>query len=197
LALSELDASSASVSVASRSMSPDPIDPAAPVHRRMPRRRHVGLAVMAAALLTVVGASQVSAAWPVASRSSSYVSQYAHRGHMAIDIAAPSGTRVVSIGNGRVVFAGWKSNCGGYQVWVRHPSGLYSAYYHMSRVSVYRGQWVTGSYTTVGRVGRTGCATGPHTHVELWTGFPWASSAHRINPWRFIDKGAYLPYRYR
>ena len=41
---------------------------------------------------------------------------------------------------GTVTFAGWKSNGGGYQVWISHGSGLYTTYNHMSSVSVGRGQ---------------------------------------------------------
>jgi murein DD-endopeptidase MepM/ murein hydrolase activator NlpD len=152
------------------------------------------LVVALAAVLLIPAVA--SAAWPVASRSS-HVSQFYTRRHHAIDIAVTSGTRVVPIGNGRVVFAGWKNNCGGYQVWIRHPSGLYSAYFHLRREVAYRGEWVTGSRTTIGYVGMTGCATGPHTHVELWHGYPWGRYSYRMNPWRYIDKGVYLPYRYR
>jgi len=120
-----------------------------------------------------------------------------HRGHVAIDNAAHSWTRIVPIRSGKVVFAGWKSNCGGYQVWVSHGNGLYSAYYHMSRENSYRGEWVSGGSETIGWVGSTGCATGPHLHIEVWRGYPWRSGSYRVNPWGFIDNGYYLPYRYR
>ena len=32
---------------------------------------------------------------------------------------------------GRVIFAGWKNNGGGYQVWIAHGSNLYTTYNHM------------------------------------------------------------------
>ena len=156
--------------------------------------RKLTFALSVALLATVLVPAAVSAAWPVASRSS-YVSTWYSSSHPAIDIAAPQGTRVVPIGNGTVVFAGWKSNCGGYQVWVRNHD-VYSAYYHLSRINVHAGQAVTGQMTTLGLVGRTGCATGPHTHVEIWTHYPWASGSHRVNPWPYIDKGYYVPLRY-
>jgi murein DD-endopeptidase MepM/ murein hydrolase activator NlpD len=137
-----------------------------------------------------------TAAWPVASRSS-YVSQYYSSRHRAVDIAAPGGTRIGPIRSGRTVFAGWKNNCGGYQVWVSHGNGLYSAYYHLRREVSYRGEYVTGSSETIGYVGASGCATGPHLHVEVWHGYPWRSGSYRVNPWRYIDNGYWLPYRYR
>jgi len=156
--------------------------------------RKLSLAASVALVAAIVIPSTASAAWPVATRSS-YVSTWYSSRHPAIDIAAPSGTHVVPIGNGTVVFAGYKANCGGYQVWVRNHD-VYSAYYHLSRILAHTGQVVTGQTTVIGLVGRTGCATGPHTHVEVWTHSPWAYGSHRVNPWGYIDKGWYLPARY-
>jgi murein DD-endopeptidase MepM/ murein hydrolase activator NlpD len=99
--------------------------------------------------------------------------------------------------SGKVVFAGRKANCGGYQVWVSHGSGLYSAYYHLRSYAVRKGKWVKSQSTRLGRVGESGCATGPHLHMEVWRGFPWASGSYRVSPWRYIDSGYWLPYRYR
>jgi murein DD-endopeptidase MepM/ murein hydrolase activator NlpD len=135
------------------------------------------------------------AQWPVASRSS-YVSQRFHDGHRGLDIAADKWTRVIPIATGKVVFAGWKNNCGGYQVWIRHSSGRYTAYYHLARETTYYGDYVGGS-DRLGYVGTTGCATGPHVHVEVWSSYPWRSGSYRLNPWNYVMSGYYLPYRYR
>ncbi len=156
--------------------------------------RKLTFALPAALLAAFLVSATVTAAWPVAG-GSSFVSQWYSSDHRAIDIAATAGTHVVPIGNGTVIFAGYKANCGGYQVWLRNGS-VYTAYYHMSRVLVHRGQIVTGQQTVLGLVGQTGCASGPHTHVEVWTRWPWASGSHRLNPWGYIDKGWYLPTRY-
>jgi len=160
------------------------------------RLHRAGFATLLAVLLGVAVVAPAAAAWPVASRSS-YISQYYHRGHPADDIAAARGTRIVPAYSGRVVFAGWKSNCGGYQVWVYHGGGLYTAYYHMSHETSWKGRWVARSTSTLGYVGMTGCATGPHTHVEVWKGYPWRSGSYRVNPFGYIDSGTYLPLRYR
>ena len=154
------------------------------------------LAALLAPVLVLAVAIPAGAAWPVATRDS-YRSQGFHTGHRANDIAASKGARIVPIRDGKVVFAGWKSNCGGWQVWVSHGGGLYSAYYHLSRESVRKGQPVRRQHTTLGYVGASGCVSGPHVHVEVWRGYPWRSSSHRVNPWRFIDSGTYLPSRYR
>ena len=153
-------------------------------------------AIAAALNVALILPAVVLSAWPVASRHS-YVSQYFHKGHRAEDISSYAGTPVVPIKSGHVVFAGWKKNCGGYQVWVSHGNGLYSAYYHLRSESVRRGQHVKRSQTRLGRVGETGCATGPHVHVEVWRGFPWGSRSYRVNPAHFINSGYWLPYRYR
>ena len=120
-------------------------------------------------------------AWPVAG---GYISQYYHYGHYGIDIAADRGTRVKAAGGGTVIFAGWKSNGGGYQVWIAHGSGLYTTYNHMSSVSVGRGQGVSRGQQ-VGRVGATGMATGPHLHFEVWRGAIW-SGGTRVNPLSYL-----------
>jgi murein DD-endopeptidase MepM/ murein hydrolase activator NlpD len=141
-------------------------------------------------------AAPTSATWPVAS-SRSYVSQWYSSYHKALDIAAPRGASVLPVSSGRVVFAGWKQNCGGYQVWVAHGSGRYSTYYHLGRRTVSRGQTVTAQRTRLGTVGSSGCASGPHVHVERWIGYPWRSGSRRVSPWSWIDDGIYLPTRYR
>lgn len=158
--------------------------------------RRMALAAALGALMVLASAIPAGASWPVATRSS-YLSQGYHTGHRADDIAADGGTRIVPVRSGRVVFAGWKSNCGGYQVWVSHGNGLYSAYYHLSRLGASKGEWVTRESETIGRVGRSGCASGAHLHVEVWRGYPWRSGSYRVNPWRYIDDGYYLPKRYR
>ncbi len=118
--------------------------------------------------------------WPVVG-GHNYISQYFHTGHLAIDIAADYGSSVVAAGGGRVMFAGWKSNGGGWQVWISHGSGRYTTYNHMSGLSVSTGQSV-GRGQRVGRIGSSGWATGPHLHFEVWQGgVPWAGG-HQVNP---------------
>ena len=157
-------------------------------------RFHRALALAIAATFTI--SSVAMASWPVANRSS-YVSRGYSSGHKALDIAATRGTRVLPIRSGKTVFAGYRSNCGGNQVWVSHGNGLYSAYYHLSRDTTWRGEYLTGGSETLGYVGTSGCASGPHLHVEVWKGYPWRSGSYRVNPWGYVDSGTYLPYRYR
>ena len=121
--------------------------------------------------------------WPVIG-GGNYISQYSHYGHEAIDIAAAYGSPVVAAAGGTVIFAGWRSNGGGYQVWMSHGGGLYTTYNHMSAVSVGTGQSV-GAGQRVGSIGQSGWATGPHLHFDVWVGFPWAGG-YRVNPLGYL-----------
>ena len=120
-------------------------------------------------------------AWPVAG---GYISQYYHYGHYAIDIAADRGTSTRAAAAGTVLFAGWKSNGGGYQIWISHGSGLYTTYNHLASVSVGRGQHVSRGQH-IGRVGASGNATGPHLHFEVWKGPIW-NGGTRVNPLSYL-----------
>ena len=120
--------------------------------------------------------------WPVVG-GGNYISQYYHYGHYGLDIAADYGSTVRSTAEGTVVFAGWKGNGGGYQVWVAHGSGLYTTYNHMSAVSVGSGQAVSAGQR-VGRVGSSGWATGPHLHLEVWVGLPHQGTP--VNPLKYL-----------
>ena len=122
-------------------------------------------------------------AWPVVG-GGNYISQYFHYGHYGVDIAADYGTPIVAPVAGRVIFAGWKSNGGGYQVWIDIGGGLYTAQYHMSAVIASTGQNVAKGQR-VGKIGMTGWASGPHCHFEVWVGSPWDSGSYRVNPLRY------------
>ena len=121
--------------------------------------------------------------WPVVG-GGNYISQYFRYGHYGLDIAADYGSTVRAAAAGRVTFAGWKSNGGGYQVWISHGSGLYTTYNHMSSVSVSSGASVSEGQR-VGRIGSSGWATGPHLHFEVWIGPIW-NGGYRVNPLKYL-----------
>jgi murein DD-endopeptidase MepM/ murein hydrolase activator NlpD len=87
------------------------------------------------------------------------------RKHQGIDYAAPTGTRVRAIGDAVVEYAGQKGGYGNVVI-LRH-NGQYSTLYgHLSRIAVRRGARVAQN-DTIGYVGQTGWATGPHLHYEF------------------------------
>ena len=87
------------------------------------------------------------------------------RAHLGVDYAAPTGTPVRSVGQGIVDVAGSQGGFGNV-VMVKHANGHTTVYAHLSRINVKRGQSVTQGQT-LGLVGATGWATGPHLHFEF------------------------------
>ena len=88
------------------------------------------------------------------------------RAHKGTDYAAPTGTKVWAAGAGRVVFAGRKGGYGNVVI-IDHGKGVTTVYGHLSRFakSLRPGRSV-GQGDTIGYVGMTGLATGPHLHYE-------------------------------
>lgn len=86
------------------------------------------------------------------------------RAHLGVDYAAPTGTPVRSVGDGVVEFAGVQGGFGNV-VKIRHAGQTSTVYAHLSRIQARAGQTVAQGQT-VGLVGMTGWATGPHLHFE-------------------------------
>jgi murein DD-endopeptidase MepM/ murein hydrolase activator NlpD len=107
------------------------------------------------------------------------------RTHFGMDISQGYGSPTVAAADGVVVLTGWRNNCGGNQIVIAHGSNLYTGYYHLSGISVSTGQKVTRG-TRIGRIGQTGCATGPHLHFSVSRGFPLARGSVFYDPARFL-----------
>ena len=88
------------------------------------------------------------------------------RKHTGVDYAAPTGTPIVAAGDAKVQFEGWKNGYGNCVI-LDHGRGYTTLYGHMSKFGKYHvGARVTQG-TTIGYVGMTGMATGPHLHYEF------------------------------
>jgi len=88
----------------------------------------------------------------------------AHRG---VDYAAAAGTNVRSVAEGVVEFAGWQRGYGNV-VEVRHDGKHVTLYAHLESITAGLRQGMRiGQGDSVGHVGMTGWATGPHLHFEL------------------------------
>lgn len=85
--------------------------------------------------------------------------------HTGIDIASAQGTPVKAAAAGEVLFAGWLRGYGQIIV-LDHGGDLTTVYAHLSRMLVEEGQRVSAG-KTIGNVGSTGVATGPHLHFEV------------------------------
>jgi murein DD-endopeptidase MepM/ murein hydrolase activator NlpD len=92
----------------------------------------------------------------------------AWRAHQGIDYAAPTGTRVRSVGDAVVDYAGPRGGYGNVVI-LRHHGQYTTVYAHLSRIAVKRGARIAQN-DTIGFVGQTGWATGPHLHYEFRVG---------------------------
>ena len=88
------------------------------------------------------------------------------KGHFGTDYAAPTGTPIVAVGDGVVTKSSYTSGNGKY-VKIRHNSTYETQYLHMSKRAVSKGQRVKQG-ETIGYVGQTGLATGPHVCFRFW-----------------------------
>lgn len=88
------------------------------------------------------------------------------RAHKGVDYAASTGTVIKAAGEGRVGFVGTKGGYGRVVI-LEHGAGISTLYGHMSRFGkgLRNGQRVTQG-DTIGYVGSSGAATGPHLHYE-------------------------------
>ena len=96
-----------------------------------------------------------------------YTKDYA-RYHQGFDIANTNGTPIIAANNGvvrvsRELFV--RGNC----VVIDHGEGVYSSYFHMSKLIAKEGQYVKKG-EVIGLIGSTGMSTGPHCHWEMRAG---------------------------
>jgi murein DD-endopeptidase MepM/ murein hydrolase activator NlpD len=124
--------------------------------------------------------------WPATGRiSGRFGSQRIYRGepgsyHSGLDIAGATGTPYVAPADGVVVLATETPfTLEGYLLIIDHGMGLSSAFLHSSQLLVREGETVRQGQT-IGRIGSTGRATGPHLH---W-GLVWRSA--RLDPLLFV-----------
>jgi LysM repeat protein len=103
--------------------------------------------------------------WPT---DSHVITQGLH-GWNAVDIGASSGSPIYAAAAGTVIVAknngAWNGGYGNYVV-ISHPNGTQTLYAHMSKVLTTVGSQVAQG-DTIGKVGMTGEATGPHLHFEV------------------------------
>ena len=140
------------------------------------KRQRVAKAQASAVSSTIIKSGQPFLRYPLKFTRISSVFTHARfhpvlkrkRRHNGVDFAAPRGTPVRAVANGKVTHAGWMRGFGRL-VRINHPGPHGTEYAHLHKIAkgvevgaqVKRGQ-------VIGTVGSTGLATGPHLHFGLF-----------------------------
>jgi murein DD-endopeptidase MepM/ murein hydrolase activator NlpD len=123
-----------------------------------------GVSIRKAFLRSPVTYTRISSRF---SRSRLHPKLFTFRAHRGVDYAAARGTPIKAAGDGKVDFIGYK---GGYgkTIVLRHGAVYTTLYAHMSGFArgLRPGQRVSQGQT-IGFIGSTGLATGPHLHYEF------------------------------
>lgn len=93
-----------------------------------------------------------------------------YRPHYGVDYTAPIGTPVESVGDGRIIFIGWKGGYGRY-IKIRHNHIYETGYGHLKRFAkgLKKGSKVRQG-DVIGYVGSSGLSTGPHLDFSVRKG---------------------------
>lgn len=128
--------------------------------------------------------------WPLPYKNcyiSAYYGQYPSGGeHHGIDICVRGGTEgknVVAAADGTVISYGFNHWSMGNYIIIDHGYGLFTAYYHMQKLFVEKGDHVKQGQV-IGLCGHTGNTTGPHLHFEVR--ISRGGVITRVNPLKFV-----------
>lgn len=90
-----------------------------------------------------------------------------YRPHHGVDYAAPTGTPVHTIGDGKVIFKGYTKG-GGHTVKIQHNSTYTTCYMHLSKYGKISVGSIVKQGEVIGYVGSTGLSTGPHLDFRVY-----------------------------
>jgi murein DD-endopeptidase MepM/ murein hydrolase activator NlpD len=104
--------------------------------------------------------------------------------HTGVDFAAPVGTDIVAVADGKIENATWGASYGTQLV--QKVDGGWVIYAHLSKALVKAGDKVTKGQH-IGESGNTGNSSGPHLHFEMRDNIRW-SSGKDIDPAAILKK---------
>lgn len=138
----------------------------------------------------VITPESIHLIWPVPYKNcyiSAQYGQYPSGGaHHGMDICVRGGSEgknVVASADGVVISYGFNHWSMGNYIIIDHGYGLFTAYYHMQKLFVEKGDRVTQGQV-IGLVGHTGNTTGPHLHFEVR--ISRNGTITRVNPLKFV-----------
>lgn len=99
--------------------------------------------------------------------------------HNGVDLAAPSGTKILAAYDGQIVAADYSSSMGNY-IMIDHGGGLYTIYMHASALYVAKGDVVLKGQH-IAAIGSTGRSTGPHLHFSV------RLNGSYVSPWNYLS----------
>lgn len=106
--------------------------------------------------------------WPVdrARLTRGFMPDARPRPHLGLDLAGPRGTPIFAAHGGRVIYAGSGFRGFGRFVIVEYGDDWATFYSHLDKILIKQGQFIKQGQL-IGKMGRTGRATGTHLHFEL------------------------------
>jgi len=137
-----------------------------PVVKTLSSRASAGANTNTDNIANISNNTDISFIWPLEGTITSPFGQRKSGFHHGIDIAVDSGTEFIAAASGLVSFAGWYSGIYGNTIIIDHNDSTKSLYGHASQILIKEGETVKAGQT-IGKVGETGNATGPHLHFEI------------------------------
>ena len=121
--------------------------------------------------------------WPVPQhfKVSSHFGPRGRRHHDGIDIPAPSGSPIVAVDTGVVIYSDNGIRGYGNMIVIAHGDDVFTVYAHNRKNKVDKGDRVERGMT-IAEVGNTGRSTGPHLHFEIRV------RDHVRNPAQYLSK---------
>jgi len=106
--------------------------------------------------------------WPVdqARLTRGFLPHARPRPHLGLDLASKKGTPVLSASDGYVIYAGSGFRGFGRFIIIEHEGDWASFYGHLDKILIKQGEYIKKG-DLIGKMGRTGRATGTHLHFEL------------------------------